>query len=189
MKHLRQKQEIFCLKYFEGATATEAMIAAGYSPKYATQNTNHVLSIPVVQERLKELRQKTEDETVMNVLERKQRLSEIARAIIPDFVGDDGIKVTKGTPNVAAVEEITTKTKIYRKGGDPVIITNLKLHNPIPAIQELNKMGGDYSEQPVGNTYNIGAMQVNIGDPKEKLISAISRLAARGPEIQVIAEP
>jgi phage terminase small subunit len=140
MRRLTQKQDRFCWKYLELPSVTDAMIAAGYSPKYACQNSAHVLNSAVVQTRIQELKQKAEDDSVMNLLERKRRLSEIARAVIPDFVGDDGIKVTKDIPNVAAVEEITTRTKLYRKGSEPVVITNLKLHNPIPAIDLLNKM-------------------------------------------------
>ena len=159
MRHLRKMQETACLKYVELGNATQAMIQAGYSPKYAFSNTTHVFDKPWMQARIKELRQKIEDESVMNALERRQKLSEIARAVIPDFVGDDGIKVTKDIPNVAAVEEITTKTKFYRKGGEPVIITNLKLHSPISAIQELNKMDKLYSD---GHVFNLNQNIQNV---------------------------
>jgi len=157
---LTQKQETFCLRYFELGNATEAANLAGYSPRGIRVTASRMLTKTNIQARIKELRQKAEDETVMNVLERKQRLSEIARAVIPDFVADQGIRVSKDMPNVAAVAEITTKTRLYRKGGEPVTITNLKLHNPVASIQELNKMDGIYSDgyqdnRTVNKTFNI----------------------------------
>ena len=148
MRHLTQKQEQFCLNYVKMENAAEAARQAGYSLKWANYNTTHILEKPLVQARLKELRQKAEDDSVMCLLERKQRLSEIARATIPDFVAEDGIKVEKASPNVAAVSEITTKTRVYRKTGDPVIITNLKLHDPVRAIDLLNKIDNVYSDAP-----------------------------------------
>ena len=152
-KQLTRRQEIFCLKYYELDNASEAARLAGYSPKTAGTNVPQLLKKPLVQERLTELREleaevirKIENDVVMGVLERKQRLTEIARASIPDFVTEAGIKVGRDSIHVGAVQEITTKTKVYKRTGEPVIITNLKLHPPIPAIQELNKMDKLYSD-------------------------------------------
>ena len=171
---LTQKQETFCLRYFELGNATEAANLAGYSPRGIRVTASRMLTKTNIQARIKELRQKAEDETVMNVLERKQRLSEIARAVIPDFVADQGIRVSKDMPNVAAVAEITTKTRLYRKGGEPVTITNLKLHNPVAPIQELNKMDRIYSDgyqdnRTVNKTFNI----LVIDQETKNLISQI----------------
>jgi len=101
----------------------------------------------------------------MPVRERKERLSELSRANIPDFISDEGIKVSKESPNVGAVSEITSVTRVLRKGGEPVVITKLKLHNPITAIAELNKMEGEYPPSNVlklepGDT--LGPMLVEL---------------------------
>ena len=137
---LTQKQETFCIKYFELGNTSEAARLAGYSAHTAAVTGRKNLLKPAIQERIQELRQVAEDAMIMGVVERKRRLSEIARANIPDYIAEDGIKVSKESPNVGAVSEITTKTKLFRKTGEPVVITNLKLHNPISAISELNKM-------------------------------------------------
>jgi hypothetical protein len=131
------------------------------------------LNSAVVQARIKELKQKSEDASVMNLLERKRRLSDIARAVIPDFVGDDGIKVTKDSPNVGAVAEITTRTKVYRKGGEPVTITDIKLHNPIPAIQELNKMDKVYAVEGQVNIDNRKIEIFVVSERAKELTEAI----------------
>ena len=159
MIKLTQKQEVFCLKYIELGNASEAAKVAHYSYKTAGVMGSENLLKPKIQARLKELRQKTEDATIATVVERKQRLTEIARANLPDYVEPEGITVDKESPNVGAVSEITTRTKVYNKREGPVTITNLKLHNPIQAIAELNKMEKVYTE---GTQVNIDNRKVEI---------------------------
>lgn len=142
---LTQKQENFCLKYFELGNASEAARLALYSPRTAASIGMENLCKPQIQARIDQLRKAAEDASVATVLERKQRLTNILRASVPDFVSQDGIKVDGESPNVGAVSEVTTRTKIYR--GDPAVITNLKLHSPIQAIAELNKMEGTHAPQ------------------------------------------
>lgn len=144
---LTQKQETFCLKYFELGNATKAALIAGYSPKTVRSMAAQNLLKLNIQARLQELQQKAEDASVATVLERKQRLTEIVRANIPDYVENGGIRVEKQSPNVGAVSEITTRTKLFRKSSEPVVITNLKLHSPIHAISELNKMEHIYDAE------------------------------------------
>uniref|UniRef100_A0A6M3INW3 Putative terminase n=1 Tax=viral metagenome TaxID=1070528 RepID=A0A6M3INW3_9ZZZZ len=157
--HLTQKQETFCLKYFELGNASEAARLALYSPKTAATIGAENLLKPKIQTRLQELQRKVEDESVATVLERKQRLTEILRAEIPDYVSEDGIKVEKSSPNVGAVSEVTTKTKVFKRGGEPVIITNLKLHSPIQAINELNKMEKIHTD---GISVNVNQVEAKI---------------------------
>jgi phage terminase small subunit len=116
MRRLTKKQEIFCLKYVELGDATQASLLAGYAPKYARENTDHVLDRPLVQARIKELRQIAEDETVMMVLERKRRLSEIARAKVRD----------KFQNPIQAIDVLNKMDKIYSEGAQ-VNIDNRKI--------------------------------------------------------------
>ena len=138
MKHLNPRQETFCLKYTELGEVTAAMIAAGYSPKWSKYNSTRQLNKPLIQARIKELRQRTEDETVMGVLERKRRLSEIARAKLTDFMelGADGSWVNLGpeTKNSAAIQEIHSRTEYDDNGAKATIHTNVKLYDQIRAI-------------------------------------------------------
>ena len=170
---LSTRQERFCLNYIKLDSAGEAARVAGYSPKYAAQNCDKLLKNTKIVERISELRKKAEDATIADVKERKQRLTEIARATIPDYVAEDSIKVDKKSPNVGAVAEITTKTRVFRKGGEPVNITNLKLHNPIQAIDLLNKMDGVYNEQPVINQDNRTMNIIVLDGETKDLISQV----------------
>jgi len=157
-QRLTQKQETFCLKYFELGNASEAARLARYSPRTAGAIGAENLSKPQIRARIDELRLKAEDASIAAPKERKQRLTEIARAGIPDFMTEEGIKINKDSSNVGAVSKITSRTKVYHKGGGPVNITTFELHNPIQAIQELNKMDHIYDEKPQFNdnrTYNI----------------------------------
>ncbi len=150
-----QRQETFCLEYFKSGNAAASAVKAGYSVKAVRQVSSRLLTFANIRARLKELRDKAEKDSIMSVIERKQRLSEIARAKIPDFVGEDGITVDKSSPNAGAVAEVTTKTKLYRKTGEAMNITNFKLHSPVQAINELNKMEGVYAAEKLDISVNL----------------------------------
>ena len=165
---LTQKQKTFCLKYFELRNATEAALAAGYSSRNARRIGSENLTKLDIKQRIDELNQKVEDDLVMNVLERKQRLSEIARARLTDYVtcgpDRDLISVGPESPNTAALQEITSRTEYDKDGAGAAVITKLKLHNPITAIDLLNKMGGDYppSKVEVDPGKTLGPMLTNL---------------------------
>ncbi len=145
---LTQKQETFCLKIFEGMSQHDAYLAAGYSNKQSSavidKNASILAQNSKVLVRIKELRKTAEDESVMNVLERKQRLTEIARAKVNDYVTEHGIVLDKSSPNPGAVSGLKSKVVYYKKGREPEVITDINMHNPITAIAELNKMDGIY---------------------------------------------
>jgi len=154
---LTKRQEIFCVKYFELGNASEAARIAGYSPKWAGVNTCQILRRPSIQARIKELQEK-EDQTrkavemasVMSVLERKQRLTEIARACLTEFMelGQDGSWVNLGpeTEHGGAIHEIHSHTILGKDGADSVVYASVKLHDPMKAIDLLNKMEKIYSD-------------------------------------------
>jgi hypothetical protein len=84
-------------------------------------------------------------ETVMAPLERRQRLSEIARGRLVDFQDEGGEpRLDKNTPNNGAAREYSTRVRSDKEGSTTISKT-VKLNNPVEAIQELNKMGGDYA--------------------------------------------
>lgn len=144
---LTPKQERFCLYFINSDNATQAAIDAGYSVKTAQSIASENLTKPVIRERIKELREATTSVRVMPVQERKERLSEIARARLTDYVTDQGIKIDKDSPNTAALSGIKTKIKYSRKGREPEIVTDIDLHDPAKAIDLLNKMDKIYTEE------------------------------------------
>jgi hypothetical protein len=101
-----------------------------------------------VQALLEELREQATSHSVMTVLERKQRLSEIARAKLTDFMelGQDGswVNLGKETKQGGAVAEIHSRTDFNEDGVTGTLHSTVKLHSPIQAIAELNKMEGVY---------------------------------------------
>jgi len=160
---LTRRQELFCLKYFELGNGTEAALQAGYSPHTAAVIASENLNKPKIAHRLRELRDKTADASVMTVLERKRKLTEIARGNLLDYqeVGADGsyLSIGKESPNTGAISEITSRTEYTEDGSNAAVITKVRLHNPIQAIAEMNKMDHVYSE---GATVNVDNRAVNI---------------------------
>lgn len=163
MNRLTQKQETFCIKYFELGNATEAAKLAKYSPKTAAVIAMENLKKPYIQQRIQELRQTVEDATVASVLERKQILAEIARGRLTDFMecGQDGswINIDAEKMNTHTIQAIDSKTEYDENGAHPTVVTKIRLHNPIQAIAELNKMEGIYE---AGNVTNINNRIINI---------------------------
>ena len=176
---LTQKQETFCLKYFELGNASEAALIAGYSPRSIRNIASVNLTNANVQTRLQELRQKVEDASVATVLERKQILTEIARGNLLDYqeVGADGgyLSIGKESPNTRAISEITSRTEYDKDGVNAALITKVKLHNPVNAISELNKMEKIYTDGAVLNVdnrvLNINVLTERSRDLTERLIA------------------
>jgi len=160
---LTQKQETFCIKYFELGNATEAALVAGYSRKVARSIGSENLTKPDIQSRIQELRERVEDASITSVLERKQILAEIARGRLADFVevGADGawFNIEPEAMNSRALASATSKTIVGKDGADDAVFIRVGLHNPIQAIAELNKMEGIYE---AGNVTNINNRIVNI---------------------------
>jgi len=160
---LTQKQEDFCLHYFETGNATESARLAGYSPKTAAVIASETLSKPYILARIEELRRKAEDATIATVVERKQKLTEILRGNLLDYeeVGADGsyLSIGKESPNTGAISEITSRTEYDKDGANAAVITKVKLHNPVQAIAELNKMERIY--EPEGSV-TVNNNQVTV---------------------------
>lgn len=136
---LTPKQERFCLNIFQGMSQREAYIKAGYSSKQGIgpidRNSCILANSNKIIKRLSELKQAAEDESIATVQERKQILSDIARASLPDFLTDGGeVKIHNVKHNKALSEYAITYTK---KGEQR---KEIKLHDPVRAISELNKM-------------------------------------------------
>jgi len=179
-RKLTQKQETFCVKYFELGNATEAAIQAGYKRRAARFIASRLLTKDNIKARIQELRQKLEDEAIMNVSERQRKLSEIARAKITDFMelGQDGswVNIGEETPQGAAIQEIHSRTEYDKDGSKPVIYTTVKLHDPMKAIDLLNKMDKIYSE---GTQVNIDEREIKIIVVDEETKDLIARVGER----------
>ena len=186
---LTQKQETFCQRYFETGHAGESARFANYSPKTAYVIAAENLLKPKIQNRLRELNQLAVDASVMGKLERKQRLSEISRARLTDFIeaGADGAWINVGLEslNSAGLQSVKSRTEYDKDGAHPSVITDIKLHDPVKAIVALNDM--DDIGVPKNNI-NIITKEVII-NARETLNSNIARLSARINEAGSPGEP
>lgn len=156
-----QKQETFCLNLHKGMSQRIAYIKAGYSSKQSPatidRHASALAKTDKVVTMLEKLQKEAIDASQATVLERKQILTQIMRATVPDFVTGEDILVTAESPNVRAVAEITRRES--KHGMLPVVITNLKLHSPMTAIDLLNKMDKIYD---AGASVVIDNRTVNI---------------------------
>ena len=179
---LRGKQEQFCINYFVSGNASEAARLAGYAP---STRAYQILGSPNVQERLRELRERAAkaSDAIMTVAERQERLSEIARANLTNFMelGADGSWVNLGseTKGSGAIQEIHSRTTYDNDGAEATVHTSVKLHDPMKAIDLLNKMDKIYSDGYQDNRrvtqYNIYVIDNEakelIGQVGQRLIS------------------
>ena len=158
---LTQKQENFCLNVFQGMSQREAYIQS-YKPAYAITtidaNASRLASNEKVLKRLSELREKAQNSKIASVIERKEILSEIARASMTNFVevGQDGawFNIDNTNLNSRAIQSVQSKTILGKDGADDAVFIRVNLHNPIDAIKELNKMDGVYSDSAQININN-----------------------------------
>lgn len=190
MVKLTTKQEQFTLNVFSGMSQREAYIKA-YDANYAIAtidaNASRLANNDKVLARLEYLQKKVESDKIMEVKERKERLSEIGRGRLTDYQesGQDGgwISIGPESPNTAALSEIVSTTKYDDDGAKPTLITRIKLHNPVNAIQELNKMEKIYSD---GATVNVDNRKIEVyeltDEQLDRLITTEVARLTRGKE-------
>jgi hypothetical protein len=180
---LTPKQALFVRYLFEGKNNREAYTLAGYAINCALTtldaDASRLANTAKVKAKLLELRQKAEDKSVMTVLERKQRLTEIARADLSDFVSSGGdITYSKDHANHRAVSEFGISTT-YSKKGDPIVTKSIKLQNPITAISELNKMEGIGKEETKVNILNQTIIQNNLTSLSDEELDTLERIVGK----------
>ena len=183
---LTQKQENFTLNLFQGMSQREAYVQAGYSdkglPNAIDVHASELAKNSKVIVRLSQLREKAESDKIMTVKERKERLSEISRGRLTDYQesGMDGgwISIGPESPNTAALSEIVSTTKYDENGASPTLISRVKLHNPVTAIAELNKMEKVYND---GTIVNVGVIVNRKAEEltDEELVSIIEDRSSR----------
>ena len=153
MKTLKNAQhEKFAQARAAGMSETAAAIKAGYSKKTAPQQASRLLTNVNISNRVVELLTTAADKTIMGVRERMVILTEIGRGALTDYqvTLPDGCTVIGydcESPNPRAVLELTERieTRGEGDGKQDARIKKIRLHNPIQAIQELNKMDGSYA--------------------------------------------
>ena len=78
-ENLNPRQKKFAEYYVQSGNAADSAVKAGYSEKYAAQNTDKLLKNTNISNYIKELSEKAKDERILSARDRQVMLSEIAR--------------------------------------------------------------------------------------------------------------
>lgn len=128
---------------YMGAYNTKSML-----PATIDRSAHDLATLDKITARVEQLLEKHRTPDVMDYQERQRILTELGRGNLLDYqeTGADGgyLSVGKDSPNTRAISEITSRTEYDKNGSGAALVTKLKLHNPIQAISELNKMDGSY---------------------------------------------
>lgn len=100
------QHELIALAVLEGKTLRQIADAANYHTKWRESHVCNLIKRPEVQARIQELQQQTADDKVMSVIQRKIRLSELARNPII------------GVCPVRCIHELNLMERIYKEGID-----------------------------------------------------------------------
>ena len=115
---LTQKKENFTLNIFKGMTHREAYVKAGYASNYAIEvmdtNASMLANSNKILIRLKELRGEVKADTIADVTERQEILTEIARGNLIDYQTPTGIHIDADSPNQRAIEGLEVVTMSSR---------------------------------------------------------------------------
>ena len=173
MKILTSKQEKFCVNYFTTGNATQSAIEAGYSAKTATVIASSNLKKPNLAERIKELRDRAVSDKIMSVIERKERLTEIAKE---EILNNQGIPMRQS--NIFAIAELNKMEGVYAptktditSGGKRILptpvfqIVNIETKDLLARVQN-----GERTELLEADI-NLQTEQRSVADPQDKAVS------------------
>lgn len=113
---MNERQKRFAEYYAQSGNAAQSAVKAGYSDKYANTNASKLLKKTTIQEYIRELSEKAQDERIMTAKERQALLSDIAKD--DDNATSDRIK---------AVDTLNKMTGEYTVKVDTTVKTSAKL--------------------------------------------------------------
>ena len=168
---LNARQRQFVINYASGMTQSEAYIQAGYSvdPKLGSASdcaSRLMTSNASVKDYYTSLLERQESlalvegvEKLLSKSEKRQILATFARAQLADLLDDNGqVKLDKNSPAMKALKEYSSRTKLDKEG-NPIVNKYIKMLDPLAAIQEDNKMSGDYAP----SRHQVAkAVQINV---------------------------
>ena len=150
------QHERFAMGIVKGLNHTQAAIYAGYKETRAMQTGGELVRYSEIVKRIKQLNELTHTPGIMSVKERKIKLSDIARPCLTDFLTADEeglhVELGKDMPGRAAIQEVTIRTESNEKGKTEATITKIKLHDPVRAIAEHNRMEGEHAPAEMRHT-------------------------------------
>jgi len=143
-------QERFCFNMAMGVlNQRESYLDAGYSPRQLSSTIDECASglanMPKIVARIDQIRRENRVGQIADYNERQRILSEIARGQLTDYLSGSEVVLTPESPNKRAISEYTVKSSRGKYGNK--VNKAIKLHNPVPAIDLLNKMDKVYAEE------------------------------------------
>jgi len=85
---LTLRQEKFILNYIETGNASKSCVLAGYSPNGSNVTGSQLLSKPNIKAEIERLKAEIKAEKVLDIAERKQKLSQIALETTRNKIGE-----------------------------------------------------------------------------------------------------
>jgi phage terminase small subunit len=135
-----QRHENFCRAMLEGNNQTQAAIAAGYEPDYAKQYAWTINARADVQARLQEMNEQAMSECVMSVIERKARLSVIARATSTTKTGSityaENIRAIAELNRMEGIGSWKNNIQQYEQPFIPISEVKIRLNVPDELLKE-----------------------------------------------------
>ncbi len=164
----------FVYYYISGGGVKSSLAKAGFEHSKCTEKfAKRLLEDPRVFEMLQKGKKLREEEimkaSVMSVVERQVVLSELARGDLSDYVdiSEEGrlrLEFGKNSVNRRSVRSIKINEGID-KNGDSFVNSEIKLADPVKAIDTLNKMDGLYQQ----NVNIKGDIQIVMDEADEGL--------------------
>lgn len=152
---LSNKQKAAAHEYIKDWNLTRALISVGYSVSYANAQGYKMLENVGFKEFVEDIQKDIAKEAGISMLSQILRLKNIADGNIAAFYEDwSKLKDFKGLTDEEKKTLLEISYKKY-KIGDTDIDTEfvkLKMHNPLEAIKEINKMLGYYEPEKIDHS-------------------------------------
>ena len=148
MKKLSDRQKLFCKYVAEGDNPSLAAVKAGYSEKGNRSRACRLMKKDEIRTEIRKLLEEIATPRIASVLELKQRLTQIIRARIGDYIEvvDGQLQWIEGADKAMAHNLFKIKTETKTDNSDNIIsqIISVSSTNVLKAIHELSKMEGLY---------------------------------------------
>ena len=177
---LTDKQEIFCQNVVAGVNATESARRAGYSKASSTQ-AHKFLDIEKVVGRIEELRKILNKKAIVKPIEILKFLKSAFETSITEYISitesepnEDGKIVRTGYIDLADLEKLPKNlTLLINEIAPTPNGFRLKLVDKMAAIQEINKMLGNYAAQKTeGEIKNVNELSSKTDEELQKIIDS-----------------
>ena len=179
MKKLSDRQQLFCVYVAEGDNPSLAAVKAGYSEKGNRSRACRLMKKDEIRAEIRRLQEEIATLRILSVLERKKRLSEIARATMADYFEtvNGRLQWKEGADKARAhsIFKIKTKTRTDKSGNIISQMMSVKLDNKIRAIHELSKMEGLYKQLPKSKKFDLNREESSARDARNILLERLQK--------------